>query len=303
MRGKLRLALAGCGHFGRIHLQCLKQLDGLCEITGVYDKNEERAARLSAEAGVSKFIHFRELLESRPVAVDIVTSTLSHFEMAHDCLSNNIHVFVEKPLTFDLNSSRQLVELAKARKLALFVGYIERFNPMLKLIVEHSSRATRIAVTRTAKPRPGFNDSLIYDLLIHDLDILSNFCFPLTRPDVITAVEADSDTSCKIELSFGKVVVNLSAYRSDATAERRYSIETPDAEILIDLENGLVQRNKTNAPGAASKTKRYPRTNKLLDELSAFLSQLRTGSVPNYDNYLRPMEIIEAIKMQAGNKP
>lgn len=295
MPRKIRLALAGCGYFGRIHLQCLRHLGELCEITGIYDKNEARAAKLAAETGLIKFARFGELLESGPDAVDIVTSTESHFEIACDCLSRGLHVFVEKPLTLDLNSSRQLIELAKTRRLLLIVGYIERFNPMLEPIAEHASRASRITVTRTAKPRSGFNDPLVYDLLIHDLDILGNFCFPSIKPGVIRASGAASDTSCELELSFGKVVVTLRARKSDIPPERRYTIETPDEEVLIDLENNIVQRNKKNAAGATSKIKRYPRTNKLLDELSAFLSQIRTGSATSYDNYLRPMEIIEAV--------
>jgi len=56
-------------------------------------------------------------------AVFVCTPTFTHFDLAQLCLSRNLHVFVEKPMTIRYQQSRLLVEAVKGRRLVTGAGY------------------------------------------------------------------------------------------------------------------------------------------------------------------------------------
>ena len=63
--------------------------------------------------------------------IDIVTPTISHFELGKKALEKGLHIFLEKPITATVEEANELVSLAKAKGLLGMVGQVERFNPAL----------------------------------------------------------------------------------------------------------------------------------------------------------------------------
>src|SRR5258706_9331835 len=57
---------------------------------------------------------YKNILNDNKVkAVFIVTPTKTHFQIAKDCLMAKKHVFVEKPLTYEVKHSEELIRIAK----------------------------------------------------------------------------------------------------------------------------------------------------------------------------------------------
>ena len=74
-------------------------------------------------------------------AAFVHSSTSSHFEIVETLLQNNIHVYVDKPLTYDLPSSERLIALAHEKNLILLVGFNRRYAPayrQLKTLADHN---------------------------------------------------------------------------------------------------------------------------------------------------------------------
>ena len=113
-------------------------------------------------------------------AVSVCTPTCTHSFIAERALMNGKHVLVEKPMTDTVEEAKRLIELAEKRSLNLTVGFVERFNPAVRIskrliddgeigriIMAHARRVTR---------RPGRvgDIGVIKDLGIHDIDVITH---------------------------------------------------------------------------------------------------------------------------------
>ncbi|MDY0015250.1 MAG: Gfo/Idh/MocA family oxidoreductase, partial [Bacteroidales bacterium] len=93
----IKAGVFGAGHLGKIHIRCLKNVEKV-EIIGFYDQNEEVRKEVSATFGIPYFEDADSLI-AQSDAIDIVTPTVSHHEVAMKALKEKKHVFIEKPIT------------------------------------------------------------------------------------------------------------------------------------------------------------------------------------------------------------
>lgn len=125
-----KILLVGVGKFGKNHLRVLKDLEnvGLCELRGVADLNSNNLSVATKKYGVGTSTNFHDFLGDGVDAVDVVTSSSTHYGIAKECLTVGKHVFVEKPLTTCYREAKELVELAEKQDKTLMVGHIFRYN-------------------------------------------------------------------------------------------------------------------------------------------------------------------------------
>jgi predicted dehydrogenase len=132
--GAVRVALAGYGYWGPNLARNFHQMEE-AELAYVVDANPaalEKARRLYA-CRTAAALH--EVLEDDQLdAVVIATPVRTHYAMARAALLAGKHVFVEKPLTMDLDEGQELVELAERLGLTLMVGHVFEFNPAVRYI-------------------------------------------------------------------------------------------------------------------------------------------------------------------------
>jgi predicted dehydrogenase len=136
----LRMGIAGCGAAARIHLDRLLALDGIA-IVGCADPDLAAAGSLadrattrpgSPDATIRAFSDHRELLRQvAPDALAIFSPHLSHYRLAMDALQAGCHVFIEKPLSTNVQEAADIVSLARARNLKVGVGHQFRLAPSL----------------------------------------------------------------------------------------------------------------------------------------------------------------------------
>src|SRR4051812_37774288 len=134
----LRIGIAGCGHAARIHLDRLLALDSV-RVVGCADPDEEAARALAAlvparagEPEVAAWADHRELIrEVKPDALFIFTPHLAHYRPAMDALQAGCHVFVEKPLSTNVQEAADIVSLARGRNRKVGVGHQFRLRPSL----------------------------------------------------------------------------------------------------------------------------------------------------------------------------
>ena len=103
----LSIAVIGAGHLGKIHIKCLQGLPEYYSIVGFFDKDAGHATELETELGIRFFPNLEELVQAVDV-VDIVTPTVSHFEIASLALRKGKHVFIEKPITTTPQEAQKL---------------------------------------------------------------------------------------------------------------------------------------------------------------------------------------------------
>ena len=219
----LTIGLIGTGHLGKIHLRILKEMP-TCKLVGFYDANPEVAAKIAVEYGIKAFDSLQALL-GEVAAVDIVTPTLAHFELAKMALEAGKHVFLEKPITHTLQEAETLVELAKEKNLVGQVGHVERFNPAFLALQGREMNPMFIEGHRLALWNPrGTDVSVVLDLMIHDLDILLSVVkSPIKAVHANgIAVLAESPDIANVRLEFENgCVANLTASRISMKNMRR----------------------------------------------------------------------------------
>lgn len=110
-----------------------------------------------------------ELLAEKIEAIFIHVATKAHFEIAKKCLEAGVAVFIDKPVSEDLQEVRELRKLAKEKKLLFMVGFNRRFAPMVEQMKQLPQKRT-IHLEKN-EPDHAMNMQFgIYDLFIHLVD-------------------------------------------------------------------------------------------------------------------------------------
>jgi len=168
---RIRVAVAGTGEFGRNHARVYGELAGV-ELVGVYDESAERAAAVAQEFQTTSF-HTMEELRGRVDAASVAVPTVAHAEVGCRLLEMGLDVLVEKPMAVNLAEADALLHAAKKNGRILQVGHVERFNPAVIAVEPILNRPLFFEVHRLGVFTPRSLDvDVIYDLMIHDLDIL-----------------------------------------------------------------------------------------------------------------------------------
>jgi predicted dehydrogenase len=133
----LGLAVVGAGYWGKNLVRNFARTRGarLISVCDLAEGNRARAAALVPEARVTG--RFDDLLEDAAVgAVAVCTHAASHHELAKAALLADKHVYVEKPLTLQVDHAEELVALAAERGRILMVGHLMLFHPGIRWIRE-----------------------------------------------------------------------------------------------------------------------------------------------------------------------
>ena len=149
---KLKIGLVGVGHLGKIHLNCIQQILEL-ELSGIFDIDVDEKNRVAQQFKVNSFNTYEELLAASD-AVDIVSSTSSHFQLAKSAISNNKHCFIEKPVTSTLEEALELKNLLANHPVNVQIGHVERFNPSFAAIREFIKQPKFIEAHRLSSFNP-----------------------------------------------------------------------------------------------------------------------------------------------------
>ncbi|MGA1846434.1 Gfo/Idh/MocA family protein [Deferribacter abyssi] len=235
----IKMGLIGLGRMGKYHLNLYDEIPEV-KLMGICDVNEEEVNKLSKQTGVRGYTNYEEMLDLVD-AVTVAVPTKYHYEVTKKCLASGKHVLVEKPITTDIEEAKELFKIADENKLVLNIGHVERFNGAvmeLKKIVRDpfliESRRVGPYVERMK------NDSIILDLMIHDIDIILN----ILNDEVVdlqaqgSRVYSNLTDLASVNLKFKKgTVVNIIVSRVNQKKDRTMSIAQKDAYIYLDYTN------------------------------------------------------------------
>ena len=240
------VAVVGFGFMGMTHAGNILKNNGL-KLVAIVDKDiNSIESKLTSETGnfstgdfdpglikgINKYEKLGKCLENEKLdAVHICVHTDLHFQLAKQALDAGIHVFLEKPMTLDLEQGQQLIQLANKKGLIFMVGHVLRFmSPYEKLkqwIDNHEygklkflslSRYSGVPAWGQWKEKQsnfGSSGGALFDLLIHDIDFV-NYLFgtpdnidckylpgALSKHDYISSFWTYSDQEFTIKLEGG----------------------------------------------------------------------------------------------------
>ncbi len=177
---RIKTAVIGGGHLGRIHARLLRQNPAF-ELVAVCDPQPLIQQRMIEDFDVRAVSHYQKIIGEIEAAV-IATPTTTHAEIATDCLQQGIHLLIEKPITADFASAVQIEQMATALNRIVQVGHVERYNTAVATALGTIGAPRFLSAIRTSPyPFRSFDVGVVLDLMIHDID-LANAVFdtPLT---------------------------------------------------------------------------------------------------------------------------
>ena len=286
---KIRVAVVGAGEFGRNHARVYHEMDTV-ELIGVVDRDAGRATKLAQEFGVHAFQALEEL-QDKVDAASVAVPTVAHAEIGCALLAQGVDALVEKPMAASLAEADTLLDAARKHQRILQVGHVERFNPAVIAVEPIVNRPLFFEVHRLGVFTPRSLDvEVIYDLMIHDLDIL----LALVKESV-TEVKAvgipvltDKVDIAHARLEFaGGAVANVTASRVSTERVRKMRFFQQHEYISLDyarrdaLRVGV--RKGGPEPEFGFEKLPAPETEPLRAELHAFVEAVRTRVAPKTD--------------------
>ena len=135
MASKVKVAVLGTGSLGQNHVRIYAELaaTGQVELAGIFDTQADTARKIAVKYNARIFNSVAEAAASAD-ALNIVTPTTTHFELAKVLLQQGKHVLVEKPMTDSSEQAAELIQIAQQKNCVLQVGHVERFNPVFKYL-------------------------------------------------------------------------------------------------------------------------------------------------------------------------
>ena len=316
---KPKIGVVGAGHLGKHHIKHLSNHKGV-DFVGVFDTNEDSLNNICDEFSVKPLQSLEELI-SLCEAVNIVTPTNTHFDIARKFLNQKKDVFIEKPLTNTVEEALSLINLAKKNECIVQVGHIERFNPTINKLKELVDNPHYIEIERLAPFQArGTEVPVVLDLMVHDIDlILEMVNSPLESIQASGAkMMSNSIDLAHAHIKFQNgVVANLKSSRIAQNYVRKirtyqknfYSITDlmiPQIE-LYGLEHHSMFSEKLKSQEVETNTgfktlyyEKFVPENKdaLLEEINDFIHCINTRSKPNVDGQAGANALEIALKIE-----
>jgi len=223
------VGVIGVGAMGKNHVRVYSELKHVGHL-GVCDVNAEAAQAIAQQHGATAYPSVEELL-AHVDAVSICVPTPFHAQVTGQVFAAEKHTFIEKPICATAAEAKSLMAGAP-KGITIGVGHIERFNPIIAEIKKIVTKPLYVEMKRhnPASARVT-GSSVVEDLMIHDIDIVTNVFFP--KPCHIHSV-GNADL-CSVLMECRGVPVALSASRKASKKIRMIYIEEEDFTVEGDF--------------------------------------------------------------------
>ena len=239
---KLNIVVVGAGGMGSNHSRAVA--NGLqTQLAGIVDFDTDKAKSLAKRFESRSFSSLNEVIDQEKVdGVVVATTTASHLAIAREVIDRGIPLLVEKPITDEISTTAELLELSEQRNVPIMCGFVERFNPAVRTALGLLDEPMKHFMSVRHSPvNPRATASVVYDLLIHDIDIALAFHGRVDDVSSINSVNwtpknaaVDEISDCVLKFQDGSIA-SLSASRQGQRKIRDIRVVTDTHLFEVDL--------------------------------------------------------------------
>lgn len=304
----MKFLFAGCGSIGRRHIQNLKSLVP-CEILAFRVRKDDWGD-FGRKYSLRTFDDLDQALDENPHAVFVTNPTSLHLPVALKAAERGIPLFIEKPLSHNLEGVEEFIRLCQKKKIPVLLGYKMRFHPSIvgiKKIIDSGKLGKIFAVRaqyggylpdwhpwedyrRMYSSRQELGGGIVLDAATHELDYLywllgdivevKSFCGKLSD------LEIDTEDTAEILLRFrsgtlGSVHVNYvqrPEYRSCQVIGEKGTVFWDTLKKRVDVFDG-----EKNAWESFPEAENWDPNEMFVAEMKHFLACLEGKEKPVHD--------------------
>ena len=249
----LKIGIIGLGDIAqKAYLPVLSSKD--LEIH-LFTRNQERLIRIGRQYRLSN-LHYSldSILESGIKGAFVHTASESHESIIEQLLMHNIHVYVDKPITYDFASSKRLLDLAASRGLHLMVGFNRRYAPAyreLKLIKDPNM----VIIQKNRHSLPGDIRTFVFDDFIHVIDTL-RYLFTLPLKEVLVRGMKSNGLLIHVVVQLiaenGSTAIGIMNRDSGTLEEKVEVFSSEEKKTVVNMTNLSTLRQKTEISSGIS---------------------------------------------------
>lgn len=127
---EVNVLIIGLGSIGLRHARNFKSL-GINALSG-FDPSLERRKSFQDELGFTTFSCLDKALAEKPNLTVISSPNCFHLEQAITAALQGSHLFIEKPLSHNLDNIEQFLSVVESKKLFVHIGSNWKFHPAFK---------------------------------------------------------------------------------------------------------------------------------------------------------------------------
>lgn len=291
---KPTIAVLGCGYWGQNHIKTLKQLDHLYAIS---DIDMVKAKELAKKYGILA-LNPEELFNKIEInAITLALPPQFHAEYAIKVIKSNKDVFIEKPISLNLDDAEKILKIAKENNKILMVGHILRFHSAFEELQKQVKIGTIGNIKYINAKRWGFGkfhikSDALWDLAPHDLSLILALMQEEPKNVLINGTEilGNNFDYTNIEMNFLKAKAFLSVSRLSPYCERKFIVIGDKAIIIWDdmqewdkklaIYNYKINQDCSSGECTPPKYIAIQPTQPLTQELQHFIDCIKTRNCP-----------------------
>jgi len=169
----MRVALIGCGAWGRNLARNLSELGGLAAVVDP----SPHAAQVAAELGVP-IREAEDVLGDPDIpAIAIASPASTHFQVAEAALNAGKDVFIEKPIALHASEGERLEAMAAAARRVVMVGHLLHYHPLFLELLERVRSGALGEIRHIVSNRFNFGvvrtyENVVWSFSPHDISMV-----------------------------------------------------------------------------------------------------------------------------------
>ena len=327
----IKIGAIGCGYWGPNLIRNFVEIS-TTELIAVADLDQDRLQHMQSRYSQIQYTtqDYREFFKMGLDAVVISTPPQTHYKIARECLENNLHVLIEKPLATTSADVRHLIQIAEERGLVLMVGHTFEYNSAVRTLKEmiDSGELGDIHYIDAVRASLGlFHPSMnvIWDLAPHDISIMLHLLgaspYSVSTRGIACVQQTVEDIAYMTMMFPNNVLTHIRMSWLDPCKTRRITVVGSKKMVVYDdveaqeklkvYDKGVKAIRRTDTYGEFHFAYHYGNIvspfvrfeEPLRVECLHFAECIREGKRPLTDGYngLRVVEIIEAAQRSLKN--